>query len=262
MNLDDNSTQNVTPVQNVTGNETTSAKSPHAPVAWWLHTVVLIAVLFGVSFLGARAQRLHAHRGGQSVYYLLTIAWEWLMVGYIALGIRRRGLRLRDLIGGRWKSGVDVARDFGIALGFWVVAITVLSVIGRLLGLGGAGALGDVKQKFGPLIPRNGRELLLFMFVSMTAGFCEEVIFRGYLQRQFAALTRNEGVAIALQAIIFGLGHGYQGGARMVVITVYGAMFGLLALWRKSLRPGMISHAWQDSVSGAAMYFIFVVMKR
>jgi membrane protease YdiL (CAAX protease family) len=171
-------------------------------------------------------------------------------------------MRLRDLIAGRWQSGVEVARDFGIALAFWVVSLFVLGTIAKVLGLGGAGAIGDVKDKFGPLIPHSVGELLLFILVSMTAGFCEEVIFRGYLQRQFAAFTRSEGIAIVLQAIIFGLGHGYQGTARMVLITVYGVMFGLLAFWRKSLRPGMISHAWQDSVSGIALYFIFVVMKR
>ncbi len=36
----------------------------------------------------------------------------------------------------------------------------------------------------------------------------------------------------------------------MITITVYGALFGLLAWWRRSLRPGMIAHAWTDIFSG------------
>jgi hypothetical protein len=36
----------------------------------------------------------------------------------------------------------------------------------------------------------------------------------------------------------------------MALIFVYGAMFGFLALWRKSLRPGMMVHAWHDAFSG------------
>lgn len=258
MNLDDGTNQNVT----TTEVSTSTPPAPFTAISPWLHTAVLLVILLGVSFLGARMQRIHAHQVGRVAHYVAAIAAEWLMVGYIVLGIRRRGTRLRDLIGGRWQSAADVLRDIGIALGFWLVSISVLGTVASLLRLGGAGVLGDVKDKFGPLIPNNGRELLLFMFVSMTAGFCEEIIFRGYLQRQFAALTRSEGAAVALQAIIFGLGHGYQGTARMVLIAVYGAMFGLLALWRKSLRPGMFSHAWQDALSGIAMYFIFVVMKR
>lgn len=260
MNLDDNSAPNVTTPTATPESTTTTQRTAHTPVAWWLHTVVLVVFLLGVSFLGSRGP--HGHGRGHIQYYVFTMAMEWAMVGYILLGIRKRRLRLRDLIRGRWHTGVNVLRDSGIALGFWGVSLVVLSAVGKLLGLGGAGALADAKEKFGPLIPSNGIELLVFFFVSITAGFCEELIFRGYLQRQFAALTRSEGIAIALQAMVFGLGHGYQGAARMVVITVYGAMFGLLALWRKSLRPGMISHAWQDAFSGVAMYVAFVVFKR
>jgi len=32
----------------------------------------------------------------------------------------------------------------------------------------------------------------------------------------------------------------------MITITIYGALFGILAVMRKSLRPGMIQHAMQD----------------
>jgi hypothetical protein len=35
-----------------------------------------------------------------------------------------------------------------------------------------------------------------------------------------------------------------------VTITVYGALFGALAVMRKSLRPGMMQHAAQDTLTG------------
>jgi membrane protease YdiL (CAAX protease family) len=53
--------------------------------------------------------------------------------------------------------------------------------------------------------------------------------------------------------VVFGASHGYEGFARMVLIAIYGFMFGLLAWWRKSLRPGMIAHAWHDGLSGAVL---------
>jgi hypothetical protein len=59
--------------------------------------------------------------------------------------------------------------------------------------------------------------------VSLSAGFCEELVFRGYLQRQFHAATGNVVVAVALQAIVFGLVHTYQGWKPVLVITVLGA---------------------------------------
>jgi hypothetical protein len=36
----------------------------------------------------------------------------------------------------------------------------------------------------------------------------------------------------------------------MILIALYGAMFGILANWRGSVRPGMIAHAWNDSLNG------------
>jgi uncharacterized protein len=37
---------------------------------------------------------------------------------------------------------------------------------------------------------------------------------------------------------------------RAILIGLYGAMFGILAHRRGSVRPGMIAHAWQDSLVG------------
>jgi uncharacterized protein len=88
------------------------------------------------------------------------------------------------------------------------------------------------------------------LLLVITAGLCEEVIFRGYLQRQFTALTQATIGGIVIQGIVFGASHGYQGWKYMLIITVFGIMFGLLAHWRRSLRPGIISHVLQDGVGG------------
>jgi len=39
----------------------------------------------------------------------------------------------------------------------------------------------------------------------------------------------------------------------MFLIFIYGAMFGTLAILRKSLRPGMMAHAWHDSFEGVIL---------
>jgi len=57
-------------------------------------------------------------------------------------------------------------------------------------------------------------------------------------------------VAWLLQAVLFGISHGYQGIEASVKIAVIGALYGLLALWRGSLRPGMMAHAGSDILSG------------
>ncbi|MBZ5688613.1 MAG: CPBP family intramembrane metalloprotease [Acidobacteriia bacterium] len=80
------------------------------------------------------------------------------------------------------------------------------------------------------------------MPVALSAGFCEELAFRGYLQKQFQAITGSAGLAVLFQSIAFGIGHLYEGVGPVARIT----LFGLLAIWRKSLRPGMIAHVWSD----------------
>jgi hypothetical protein len=100
------------------------------------------------------------------------------------------------------------------------------------------------------MLPKTWIELIAWVFLSITGGFCEEVIFRGYLQRQLSALTHSVVIGIVIQALVFGLAHGYQGWKLMSLITLYGACFGVLAHWRRSLRPGIIGHALQDIAGG------------
>jgi membrane protease YdiL (CAAX protease family) len=82
------------------------------------------------------------------------------------------------------------------------------------------------------------------------------VIFRGYLQRQFSALSHSLVCGIVLQGVVFGLGHGYQGWKLMALIAMYGICFGVLAHWRSSLRPGIIGHSLQDIAGGLLARFL------
>jgi membrane protease YdiL (CAAX protease family) len=92
--------------------------------------------------------------------------------------------------------------------------------------------------------------IVLWVLLSISAGISEELVFRGYLQRQLTAFTGRASLALFLQVAIFGIAHGYRGVRNCLAIAIYGALFTLLALWRKSLRPGMIAHAWTDIAGG------------
>jgi uncharacterized protein len=215
------------------------------------HTVVVLFILIGASLGGSRGKHPVAGHG-KLLQYFWTMAWEWALTGFVYLGIRKR-IKMRELIGGRWANVEDVLRDLVIASGFWLAAVAVLGLGAKLLHLDEAGKFDSMRQQLGFLIPGTTLELLVWCCVSTTAGICEEIIFRGYLQRQFAVITRSMLAGVLSSALVFGAAHGYEGGPRMLLIGVYGLMFGLLAWWRKSLRPGMIAHAWHDAISGAVM---------
>jgi membrane protease YdiL (CAAX protease family) len=78
--------------------------------------------------------------------------------------------------------------------------------------------------------------------LSVTAGICEETIFRGYLRRQLA-WTRSAPIGVLLSAALFDAGHVYQGARATVAIGLYGLMFAILAEARRNLRPGIMTHA-------------------
>jgi len=212
------------------------------------HTIVFLVGLLALAFVQGRQQpRLEgAQLASRLPLYGMMMAFELVLFLYVwLLGLRLGGTRVRDVIGGRWASAADVLRDLGAAVVFWVIAASVLLAMERVLGENTT-ALGAVKT----LLPQGPVEMAAWIALCVTAGFCEEFIFRGYLQRQFLALTGRVELAVAFQAIVFGVAHMYQGLKGGITIGVYGALFGVLAVVRRSLRPGMMQHAGQDIFSG------------
>jgi uncharacterized protein len=215
------------------------------------HTAVLMGaftVWFTLSFLRFRHLQGSAPQH-LSTIYLRTIVWNWLVVGYIAYGVGKRGSSLGALIGKKWNSAGDVFKDVGVAAAFWIFSLLGMGLVSYLLHV----SHGNAAVSF--LAPRNSIEFILWMSLAVTAGICEEIIFRGYFQQQLAAWTGNAPVAILVVAAFFGAGHLYQGIKSGLVITSLGLMLGLLAWYRKSLVPGMMAHSWQDALAGIVLMF-------
>jgi len=217
-----------------------------APV--W-HTVLLVSIFLGITIAGALFQR-HAQSSSGALQqhpnvvplYLSLIAVEWLLVYGVWAGIRSRGVRLVDLIGGRWHSAKDILIDIVLAVVVWIFWLGVQAGVSRMIP--------SHAKSVSTLLPQNTLEVVLWIATSLSAGFCEEVAFRGYFQKQFEAMTGSSAAGVTLQAILFGISHGYQGLQAIVMIILFGFLFGILAFWRKSLRPGMILHAWSDIYAG------------
>lgn len=219
--------------------------TPVAP-AW--HTVVFVVGTLALTGLqaGQTPRMSTINIPTRLPLYVVMIIFELILLAYVwLLGLLPAGKSVRDVVGGKWRSARDFWVDVGVALGFWIAVAGILVAMRTLLGQNKEGV--DAMKL---LIPRTYAEMLLWVVLSVTAGFCEEFIFRGYLQRQFLALTQNPVAAVVLQAAVFGAAHLYQGWKGAVTITVYGGLFGALAVWRKSLRPGIIQHAAQDTFSG------------
>jgi len=218
-------------------------------IPYW-HTAVLLLILGGFSLLNAKSGH-GAHSGHAPVrIYLATMVYEWLLTGYVWWGLRRSGLTLRELIGGRWRSAGDFLFDIALALFVWFGTLLVIAMAAIAMGMDHTGSIEDARKQIGFLAPQTGLEVILWICLSATAGFCEEVLFRGYLQKQFSRLLRNRWTAVVVVSILFGLGHGYEGPQRMLLIALLGLALGIMSLLRKSLRPAMMAHTLQDTISG------------
>ena len=177
-----------------------------------------------------------------------------------------------------------IAMEWGMTLGFliwWLLAGRDLAALGLVpaaegwqwlaIGAGLAGVLFMIYQmasvmhspdqleqlraKMGilsRLAPRSPREDRLFAMVSVTAGVCEEILYRGLLM---AVLVPAVGTwpAVALTSVIFGLGHAYQGLAGFGKTTLVGLVMALLLVFSGSLFIPMLLHTVIDLTSGRIM---------
>jgi membrane protease YdiL (CAAX protease family) len=174
--------------------------------------------------------------------YLALIAVEFSLAWFVAIGIHARGHTLRELLGRGWRTVFDGVGDVALAL----ATAGLLRVSGPILYY----LLGYWSSNTGFLLPATLPESVIWIAVSAAAGVCEELVFRGYLQRQLWSLTKNLPTALLLQAIIFSIGHIYQGWKPALVTAIYGLVFGLVAAWRRSIIPGAIAHALIDVMGG------------
>jgi len=112
--------------------------------------------------------------------------------------------------------------------------------------------LAEARDEAGALIalgPKSHSEVQLFKAVAVTAGVCEEILYRGVLM---ATLTPLVGTwpAVALSSIIFGLAHAYQGFAGIGKTALVGLVLALFTVFSGSLFVAMILHAVVDLTSG------------
>lgn len=91
-----------------------------------------------------------------------------------------------------------------------------------------------------------------------TAAVGEEILFRGFLQSRLQALLAarpHAGLLAAVaQAVLFGLGHAYQGPTGILVSGAIGLVFGLLMLRFRTVWPLVVAHGLIDTVSMLALY--------
>lgn len=196
-------------------------------------------------------------------FYLRILRFEWLSaaLALIALGFdRTRFMAARLQMGntafGRWiatmKARESSAMIGGMAIGL-VGGLVILTLV-RLRSRRSALVQSSPKpwwRKLVPdiaaLIPVTGRERLLFTAVAISAGICEEIVFRGWLLYVLHTPLGFTGTTLVLiGAALFGLCHLYQGPFGVLGAAAAGLILTALYIATGTLLAPIVLHALID----------------
>lgn len=179
------------------------------------------------------------NEGVLAVLLITTIIFLWGIFFFNYLGTY---LETTGLVG----VGLKKIRlvDFAWGGAFFVGAYTLLAGLSWVMAQIGLPMPGEISL----LIPTTGSGKIIWVAVSFTAGFCEEIAFRGYLMTRLRLVGKFKSwvIPVIVSSVSFGICHAYQGWPGFILITIYGALFALLYIRTGSLWPCIIAHSIND----------------
>ena len=212
---------------------------------WFAFGFGLPALIAGLSKLvtvGVPA----AQTGTLGPRYLWSLAGpvvaEWVFVLGAILVVRHRGESLREI--GLWRRSNWAGWISALAF----AAITIASNLRFFPRMG-----IPIHYAFAP----TGFHLAASLLTGVTAGFCEEVLFRGLLMTHFAKAGYSRTAQVIVPGISFGFSHlryavhGFVAAAGIMVPTaVLGMLWGIsYLLGRRALLPCMVAHFLNDATA-------------
>lgn len=179
--------------------------------------------------------------------YAVTIGFQWLLAGVVGWRALARGLRIADL--GLSPVGL-IPVVAGLIGGMAIGGLQWLNL--RRIGTMEGPAPDLLRKLANRLLPVSFLEYLPYSALSITAGVCEEFLYRGFA---LAAMSRSGTpvwLSVVVTSILFGLAHAYQGRAGILSTGLFGVLLALGRLGFGSLVPAMMWHAGLDLAAGAA----------
>lgn len=115
---------------------------------------------------------------------------------------------------------------------------------------------GQLGEKVKAIVPHTQAEAHTFRFVGLTAGICEEVLFRGFLMA-YLQQWMDLWAAVGVSSIAFMLAHSYMGRSDAIRAGIFGLACGIAYALTGSLVTPILLHAIMDIFSGATLYAAF-----
>jgi membrane protease YdiL (CAAX protease family) len=113
-------------------------------------------------------------------------------------------------------------------------------------------ARGPLQALAERILPQTTVELLPYLALAVTAGLCEEFLYRGFAMAVLLHAGLGTWAVVLVSSLLFGLAHGYQGRGGMVMTFFVGLIFGASRIAYNSLVPAILWHTAVDVVAGTA----------
>jgi membrane protease YdiL (CAAX protease family) len=186
----------------------------------------------------------------RSKFYVLWSGLEWLWIIVIGVIVLLGSVPLPAL-------GLQVPENWGLTLGLsaYCVGVIVISTVltARQIKKNVRGGLVQSLLDLREMLPHTPFESLLWLMLSVTAGICEEIAFRGFLPWSILQIVQFFGGqgpfwwGLVISTVIFGFAHVYQGWKGVLQTGLIGAIMAAIYLWTKSLILPIILHTLIDS---------------
>jgi membrane protease YdiL (CAAX protease family) len=228
------------------------------PTALDIAFAVLFAVVIAAfdSLYYSRRIRAHIAAGvpdARLKAYRRTTFGQWAIAAIAVVLWAQRGRPWRGL----WLApsrGLPLEFAGGLMIGIIVIGSYQVRSVRRLT----PDQARSVRGRFGSvefLLPHTPNELHWFMALSVTAGICEELLYRGYLT-WLVAFYLGLPAAVAVVAVAFGAAHAYQGMSGVVKTGFIGLAMSAIVLTTGWLVSAMFVHSLIDLSSGFLGYTV------
>ncbi|MEJ2653383.1 MAG: type II CAAX endopeptidase family protein [Gammaproteobacteria bacterium] len=211
--------------------------SPKVQLIETLVFLFLITPSLALSFFANASSKV-----GFVLVAVATILRDLGLVGLILYFLWRNGEPLRKI---GWIRPVAAREALLGALLFVPVFLAVTS-LEFTLRAAGLSAPSTPLPSF--LTATGTTQLLLAGLLVVVVAIAEESIFRGYLILRLKPITGGAGRAVLVSALIFSLGHGYEGAVGVISVALMGLLLGWIYLWRGNLVAVTVIHFLQDFI--------------
>jgi uncharacterized protein len=180
--------------------------------------------------------------------YVATIVFQWAAVGVVAWRAWAHRFTPAQL-------GLSFGRPL-LTLAIAIGGAAILSVLQwlnlRRMSRPGARVPEILRALSQRILPQSPLEAAVFMALAITAGICEEFLYRGFAIAVLSRASLPAWVVVGASAILFGLAHLYQGKGGLLGTTILGILFGMTRVSYGGLTPLILWHASIDIAAGFA----------